>query len=174
MASDSNAFHIRAAETAEDGRLLIALIRKLADFERLVGPDDDAAARMIEHGFACTPPKFEALLAIDESVADAPGGAIGYALYFETYSTFVGKPSLYLEDLFVLPDQRGRGVGKALLMRCIETASARDYGRLEWSVLDWNTEAQRFYKSLGAEHLSEWHLYRLTEDSIRNLVADEG
>ena len=174
MENTDRLYTIRPATTAEDGALLVALIRSLAEFERLNGPDDEAASRIIEHGFTTDPPKYQALLAIDESVSDVPGGAIGYAVTFETYSTFLGKPSIYLEDLFVLPAHRGRGIGKSLLMSCIVKAHEQDCGRMEWSVLDWNTEAQRFYLSLGAKHLKEWHLYRLDEDGIAKLASPAG
>lgn len=164
-------YTVRPAESAEDGALIVGLIRALADFERLEGPDDEAAARIIRDGFETDPPMYRALLAVDDSESDTPGGAIGYAITFNTYSTFLGKPSLYLEDLFVLPAHRGRGIGKALLMRCIEIARQTGCGRVEWSVLDWNTEAQRFYNSLGAKHLKEWHLYRLDSDAIDSLTV---
>ncbi|MDR3709504.1 MAG: GNAT family N-acetyltransferase [Capsulimonadaceae bacterium] len=147
---------IRRAQSPEDGLALIGLIRSLADFENLPGPDDDAVKRFIAHGFERQPPLYEAYLA-----EDIDAGAIGYVIFFQTYSTFLCKPSLYVEDLFVLPEHRGAGIGKLLLTRCIQIATERDCGRVEWTVLDWNTAAQEFYKSLGAKHLSEWHLYRL-------------
>lgn len=161
MANTASSFTIRPAATPADGELIVGLVRGLAAYEHLAGPDDAAATRLIEHGFGSQPPMFEALLAIDESVTDQPGGAIGYSLCFPTYSTFLGKPTWYLEDLFVLPAHRGRGVGKALLERCITMAKERGCGRMEWAVLDWNTSAQAFYESLGARRLSEWHSYRL-------------
>jgi len=152
---------IRRAETIEDGHALIALIRRLAEFESLPGPDDDAVERFLIDGFGRSPACFEAYLADDPEL-----GPIGYVLFFQTYSTFLCRPSLYIEDLFVLPDLRGRGHGKALLTLCLDLARERGCGRVEWAVLDWNTEAQDFYKSIGARHLKEWHLYRLMTDPV--------
>lgn len=150
---------IRKAATRQDGRALIGLIRKLAEFERLAGPDDAAAERFLYDGFVRQPPSFDAYL-----METAQGEAIGYLLLFQTYSTFLCRPSLYIEDLFVMPEHRGRGCGKLLLEFCLALARARGCGRVEWTVLDWNTSAQEFYKSFGAKHLSEWLLYRVTVD----------
>jgi GNAT superfamily N-acetyltransferase len=94
---------------------------------------------------------------------------VGFALYFYTYSTFLGRPSLYLEDLFVLPEERGRGAGKALLRALAKIAVARGCGRMEWTVLDWNTPSIRFYKRLGARLHKEWVLTRLTGPALRRL-----
>ncbi|BDI28514.1 N-acetyltransferase [Capsulimonas corticalis] len=146
---------IRRAERA-DADSLISLITALADFERLPPPDADARARLIDHGFGDRP-KFEAYLA---EIDGAPG-PVGYAFIFETYSTFLAKPTLYLEDLFVLPDHRKRGVGKALLSHCIALAHERGCGRMEWTCLDWNVNAQKVYEGLGANRMKEWYLYRL-------------
>jgi GNAT superfamily N-acetyltransferase len=85
-------------------------------------------------------------------------------LFFQTYSTFLCRPSLYIEDLFILPEHRGKGYGKKLLTLCLDLARERGCGRVEWAVLDWNTAAQDFYKKSGAKHLSEWHLYRVLID----------
>jgi len=146
---------IRRATTVEDGHALIALIRRLAEFEHLTGPDDAAAERFIEDGFVRNPACYEAYL-IDDSDAQAAG----YLLFFQTYSTFLCRPSLYIEDLFVLPEHRGKGYGKQLLTLCLDLARERGCGRVEWAVLDWNTSAQAFYQSIGAHHLTEWQLYR--------------
>ncbi len=94
---------------------------------------------------------------------------MGFALYFFTYSTFLARPSLYLEDLFVLPEERGKGAGKALLRALAKIAVARDCGRMEWTVLDWNTPSIRFYKALGAKLRKEWVLTRLTGPALRRL-----
>jgi GNAT superfamily N-acetyltransferase len=96
----------------------------------------------------------------------------GFAIFFTTFSTFVAKPSLYLEDLFVNPDARAKGIGKALLMHLVKLASGRGYGRVEWAVLDWNEPAIGFYKKLGAKVMNEWHVFRLTEDVIQNLTKE--
>ncbi|HEX5324889.1 MAG TPA: GNAT family N-acetyltransferase [Capsulimonadaceae bacterium] len=149
-------FNLRRAESAADAETLLRLIEKLAEFERLAPPDEGARERFVRDGFDRKPPRFEAWLA-----EDAGGQAIGYALFFETYSTFLCRPTLYLEDLFVLPDYRGRGIGKALMNQCIQLARDRGCGRMEWACLDWNVKAQAFYHSLGAQKQTEWNLYRL-------------
>jgi len=95
---------------------------------------------------------------------------VGFALYFYTYSTFLGRPSLYLEDLFVLPEERGRGAGTALLRTLAKIAVARGCGRMEWTGLDWNTPSIRFYKGLGARLRKEWVLTRLTGPALRRLA----
>lgn len=96
---------------------------------------------------------------------------VGIAIFFHNFSTFLGKPGIYLEDLFVLPEARGKGAGKALLVHLAKLAIERDCGRLEWSVLDWNTPAIDFYKSLGAVAMDEWTIYRLTGKALGDLAA---
>jgi GNAT superfamily N-acetyltransferase len=148
--------------TAADLPSVIALIRALADFEKLPGPDEAAAARFTAD-FAMTPPRFELLVAtVDDEV-------VGYALYFLTYSTFLARPSLYLEDLFVRPDVRARGIGRSLLKRLAGLATERGCGRFEWTVLDWNTHAQTFYRSVGAAILTEWQVCRVDGDRLTAL-----
>ena len=93
------------------------------------------------------------------------------ALYFQNYSTFLGKPGLYLEDLFVEPAHRGQGIGKALLVELARLAVRRDCGRFEWSVLDWNTPAIEFYQSLGAKPMSDWTIFRVTGEALRRLAS---
>ena len=95
---------------------------------------------------------------------------MGFALYFRNFSTFLGQPGIYLEDLFVEPAHRGKGIGKALLTRLAEIAVERGYGRLEWSVLDWNTPSIEFYRSLGAVPMDEWTGYRLAGDALARLA----
>ena len=158
---------IRRAERA-DAEAVIGLIVALAQFENLPPPDEEAQARLREHGFGIAP-KFEVLLAESEG---APG-PVGYALLFPTYSTFLAKPSLYLEDVFVLPDYRRRGIGKALLRRCVQAAQDGGYGRLEWTCLDWNTNAQAVYKRMGARQMKEWYLYRMTRDAMQSLLEED-
>lgn len=162
-----NSLTLRRAERP-DAEALIGLITALADFEHLPPPDEEAQARLIEHGFG-ERPRFEAWLAEWEG---APG-PVGYAFLFETYSTFLARPTLYLEDLFVLPDFQGRGVGTALLRHCVQLAQERGCGRMEWTCLDWNTKAQAVYEKLGAKHMKEWYLYRLTRDDMSAVVAAE-
>lgn len=156
-----SAHEIRLA-TSADIPAILELIRELAEYERLldqVVADESALNRALfgERQFA------EALLA---TVQDQ---AIGFAFFFHNFSTFLGKPGMYLEDLYVRPAFRGQGFGKALLTRVASIAVERDCGRMEWSVLDWNTPSIRFYESLGASPLSDWTIYRLTGDALRSL-----
>jgi GNAT superfamily N-acetyltransferase len=104
-------------------------------------------------------------------MADYDGQPAGFALFFHNYSTFRAKPGIYLEDLFVLPERRGHGVGKALLIALAKLAVERDCARLEWSVLDWNTPSIDFYKSLGAEPQDEWTIFRVTGEALSRLAA---
>jgi GNAT superfamily N-acetyltransferase len=147
---------IRAAE-ARDLPSVVGLVRALAEFEKLPGPDD-AAARRLADDFAAR--RYSLF------VAEASGAIIGYALYFFTYSTFLAQPSLYLEDLFVHPDARGRGVGERFMRALAKEAVAHGCGRFEWTVLDWNVDAQKFYRRLGAEVMSTWWTCRVTGDGL--------
>ncbi len=152
---------IRPAAPA-DVPTVARLIRALAEYERLadhVVLDED---RLREHLFGPRP-YCEALIAEDA------GTPVGFALFFHNYSTFLGRPGIYLEDLFVLPEYRGRGHGKALLAALARLALERGCGRLEWAVLDWNEPAIGFYKSLGAVPLDEWTAYRVTGEALERL-----
>src|SRR4051794_40929894 len=140
--------------TSADSEDILRLIVALAEFERLDPPDEAASRRLLEDAFGPRP-RFEIFL------AELEGRVAGYAFVFETYSTFLALPSLYLEDLFVLPEFRSRRVGYALMMYCAEQAWKRGCGRMDWVVLDWNTHAIEFYKRLGARHPDDWHVYRL-------------
>src|SRR4051812_14060311 len=140
---------------AEDVPLLLELIDALADYEHLPRPDAAARERLARDAVA-EPPRFGAFL------AELAGAVVGYALYFETYSTFLARPTLYLEDLFVRPEVRGCGAGAALFQACAREALARDCGRLEWQVLTWNQLALDFYARRGAEPLDDWQPFRLT------------
>jgi len=144
---------IRPAARA-DAPLLLALIEALADYERLRGELALDAALLERHLFGERP-------AAEAVLAEVAGEAVGYALFFPTFSTFRGQPGLWLEDLFVLPERRRGGVGRALLEHVAQVAFARGCGRLEWSALDWNEPALAFYRGLGARVLPEWHLHRL-------------
>jgi GNAT superfamily N-acetyltransferase len=150
----------------EDGPALVRLILALADFEHLTPPDAEAQARLITDGFG-DPPRFETWMAW------VPGEKepVGYALFFETYSTFLARPTLYLEDLFVLPQHRHHGAGKALFRQGIRLAWERGCGRMEWSCLDWNIKARAFYEKMGARHLRDWCPYRLTRDQMPGLLS---
>ncbi|MBM0126127.1 GNAT family N-acetyltransferase [Pimelobacter simplex] len=159
---------VRAA-TPEDVPDVLRLIRALADYEReadavetteedlqrwLFGPDPVASVLVAEDG-------------------GPQRRVVGMALWFRTYSTWTGTPGIYLEDLFVQPDQRGSGLGKALLARLARIAVERGYRRVEWAVLDWNTPSIEFYESLGARPMQEWSTYRLTGPALADLAADE-
>jgi len=142
-----------------DGPAYVALVRALAEFEKLPPPDDAAAARLLQHAFGPRP-RYELV------VAELAGAVVGYAAFFETYSTFRALPSIYLEDLFVDARVRGRGVGTALVRAVGAEAVARGCGRFEWTVLDWNVGAQRFYRALGARVLNEWRLCRVDGEAL--------
>ena len=152
---------IRAAE-ARDVPAVIALIRALAEFEKLPGPDEAAAERFAADFHER---RFQLL------VADTRGTVIGYALYFFTYSTFLAQASLYLEDLFVEPAARGRGIGERFMRRLAAEAVQQRCGRFEWTVLDWNVQAQKFYRGLGAELLDDWRVCRVTGAALTRLAS---
>ena len=137
-----------------DEHALFGMIRQLARYERLETAVTGSAEALGEHLFG-ERPVIEALLAIEHE------RALGYALFFTTYSTFLTKPGLYLEDLFVLEEERGRGIGRALLTELRRVASARGAGRLEWTVLDWNQKAIAFYEHFGARVVPDWRLCRI-------------
>jgi GNAT superfamily N-acetyltransferase len=153
---------IRPATEAEVS-VILGFIRDLAKYEHLehemVATEDDLRTTLFgprayaEVVFAC-----------------AEGTPVGFALFFHNYSTFLGKPGVYLEDLFVRPEARGRGIGKRLLTWLARTAVERDCGRLEWAVLDWNEPSIGFYKSLGAVLKSEWQIFRLTGEALSSLA----
>src|SRR5437870_9544607 len=159
-------FKLRRA-AREDAPALIELIAALAQFEKLAPPNAEDQQRLIADGFGAHP-RFEAWLAFWQSESMP----VGYAVFFETYSTFRAAPTLYLEDIFVQPDYRRRGIGSALLRHCIQLAHDRGCARMEWTCLDWNRKAQQVYERIGARHLSEWYLYRLTRDGMEKFLAD--
>ena len=149
--------------TGADGDTLLRFIRGLADYEHLEPPDDPAAQRLKQD--LAEGKRFEAVL------AEADGEAIGYALYFENYSTFRGLPKLYMEDLFVVPEARGLGAGYALLLTVIEAAIARGCDGVEWNVLDWNRPSIDFYERAGAVYEKEWLQYTLSREAMERLVT---
>jgi GNAT superfamily N-acetyltransferase len=153
---------LRAAE-ARDLDAVVGLIRELAEFENLAHLVEVTAQSLHPHLFG-TRPVAEAV------VAERDGKVIGFALFFTNFSTFLGKPGLYLEDLYVQPSERSRGVGQALLTHLAALANARGYGRFEWSVLDWNVDAIRFYERMGATLLPEWRICRVTGDALRDFA----
>jgi GNAT superfamily N-acetyltransferase len=149
--------------TRRDVPTIVALIRGLAEYERLVHEVEITPAQARRHGFGPRP-YFETL------ICRRGRRPVGLALYFFTYSTFLGRPSLYLEDLFVLPEERGRGTGRALLRALGKIALARGCGMMEWTVLDWNAPAIRFYRRIGARLHKEWIHTRLTGAPLRRLA----
>ena len=158
------AFRLRPA-TAEDVPLILTLIRELAEFERLLHEVTADEAQMHAQLFGPRP-SAEVILAEDF----ATGEPAGLALFFQNFSTFLAKPGIYLEDLFVRPAFRGHGLGRALLERLAQIAVERDCGRFEWAVLDWNENAIGFYKKLGARVLDDWRICRVTGEALRNLA----
>ena len=143
---------------------ILAMIRELAQFEHLSHLVENTPQQLADSLFGAAPAA-EAWLA-----CDADGQALGFALFFQTYSTFLGKPGLWLEDLYVRPAYRGRGIGEALLRQGACLALARGHGRYEWSVLDWNEGAQRFYRRMGATVMPDWRIVRTTGDALRTLA----
>jgi GNAT superfamily N-acetyltransferase len=146
-----------------DARAIVMLIRELAIYERLLDEVKITSAEVRRHGFGRRP-YFKTL------ICRRGGKPVGLALYFFTYSSFLGRPVLWLEDLLVLPEERGRGAGKALLRALAKIAVARGCGRMEWSVLDWNARAIRFYRRIGARLDKEWIITRLKDAPLKRLA----
>ena len=160
--SSRSVFTIRPG-TLQDAAIILRLIRGLAEYERLAHHVEATIGRIRRHGFGPRP-YFETI------ICRTGGRPVGFALYFFTYSTFLAKPSLYLEDLFVVPEERGNGAGKALLAALARIALRRGCGRMEWAVLDWNRPAIGFYRRLGATLRKEWILTRLTGAPLARLA----
>ena len=152
--------------TADDVPRLLAFIHGMAEYEHLTHQVTATEEALLASLFG-DPPAAEALLGFAD---DEPAG---FAVYFHTYSTFLARRSMYLEDLYVSPEYRRRGLGTLLLRHVAAIAVERGCGRFEWTALDWNTDAHRFYEDLGAEMLSEWRLFRIHGDALRQLVEDE-
>src|SRR5262245_4924105 len=149
---------------ASDLTAMMVLARELAEYERLA------------HAVIATEASFESALFGERPTAEAlvgivDGEMVGYAIYFQNFSTFVGRAGIYLEDLYVRPECRGKGIGKGLLSRVAQVAVERQCQRLEWVVLDWNEPSIQFYKSLGAEPLDEWTIFRLAPMAIKKLAG---
>jgi GNAT superfamily N-acetyltransferase len=158
---------IRLEEAAEtDVPLILSFIKELAEYERLAHAVV-ATEEMIRESLFGERPYAECLIAY---YGDAP---VGFALFFHNFSTFRGAPGLYLEDLYVRPEMRGKGVGRALLRRLAQIAVERRCGRMEWAVLDWNQPAIKFYQSLGAVPLDDWIIYRLTGEALERLATED-
>src|SRR5438132_4000509 len=160
-----NNFEIRPARV-EDVPIILELIRALATYER--APDEVTATeeQLLDVLFG-EKPVAEVLLAFEGK------SPVGFAIFFHNFSTWLGRPGLYLEDLFVKPEARGRGYGRALLVALARIARDRGCGRVEWAVLDWNEPAIKFYRSLGATPMEEWTVFRLTRDGITELATSK-
>jgi GNAT superfamily N-acetyltransferase len=158
-----NSFQIRTT-TESDLAVILSLIRELAEYER--APDavvaTEAGLREVLFGAKRSA---EVLLASEEQEP------VGFAVFFHNFSTWLGRPGLYLEDLFVRPEKRGKGYGRALLERLARIAQERGCGRMEWAVLDWNDPAIQFYRKLGAQPMDEWTVFRLTGEGIAKLAG---
>lgn len=153
---------IRAAVPGDEA-VIFSLIRALAEYEKLTDQVIGSETLLRSHLFGDRP-YAEAIL------SEIDGAAVGFALFFYNYSTFLTKPGIYLEDLFVLPDYRSQGIGKALLIDLAQRAIAQDCGRLEWSVLDWNEPAIGFYQRMGATLLPDWRICRVTGDALGQMA----
>lgn len=153
--------------TAADVPLVLDLIRQLAEFEHLRDEARATEADLQEHLFGERPFAEVVIARLDSE-------AVGFALFFHNYSTFVGKPGLYLEDLFIRPEHRGKGFGELLLRHLARLALQRGCGRFEWSVLDWNQRAIDFYRNLGAQPMNDWTTFRVTGDALERLGREDG
>jgi len=151
--------------TEQDVPIILDLIKQLADYERLADRVVATEQRLRDTLFGERP-------AAEVLLASLEGETVGFAVFFTNYSTFLAKPGLYLEDLFVKPHARGKGIGKALLASLAKIAVERDCGRVDWSVLNWNEPSLRFYESLGAVPLSDWTTHRLTGEALIKLARN--
>jgi GNAT superfamily N-acetyltransferase len=151
----------------DDVPLILSFIQELAEYERLRHEAVATEAQLHETLFGPRP-------YAEVVIAEWEGDPVGFALFFHNYSTFLGKPGLYLEDLYVRPEARGRGIGRHLLVHLALIASERGCGRMEWWVLDWNEPAIGFYRSLGARAMEEWTVYRVTGEALEELAEGRG
>lgn len=150
--------------TLDDTGLILHFINELAVYEKLAHEVETDEAMIARTLFGDDARSYCLICEID-------GEAVGFAIYFYNYSTWLGKYGIYLEDLYVSPEHRGRGAGKALLVHIARIAVDNDCGRFEWSVLDWNTPSIEFYESLGAREMSDWRIYRVTGEALKSLAA---
>ncbi len=162
---NTSSFTIREA-TQNDISTLLQLIKHLAVYEKLADKAIATEEMFLRYGFG-ERRYFQALLSEEKN--GGKKSAVGFALFFFTFSTFAGRPTLYLEDLFVLPEFRGCGIGKALFMELVRIAGEKECGRMEWSVLNWNESAIHFYTALGAQPMSDWTVFRLDREGIGKL-----
>jgi GNAT superfamily N-acetyltransferase len=144
-----------------DSAEFLNLVEELAKFEKLAPPNDAAKRRLIRDIF------IKRRLSLLVALVD--GELVGYALYYFTYSSFLAKPTLYLEDLFIKDNHRRRGIGTKLFFECVKKAKKLGCGRMEWAVLNWNKKAIKFYEGIGARRLTEWYTFRLDEQTMENL-----
>ena len=156
--TNATSFTLRAAEP-RDVDAIVDLIRGLAEFERLTHLLEVTADKLALHLFGARP-------VVEAVVAERARRVVAFALFFTNFSTFLGRPGLYLEDLYVEPDQRGNGIGQALLAHLARLAAERGYGRFEWSVLDWNEGAIRFYRRMGATVMPDWRICRIAGPAL--------
>jgi GNAT superfamily N-acetyltransferase len=161
-----SAFQLRAA-TPADVPAIVALIRELAEFEHLTHLLAVTPEGLHPHLFGPRP-------VAESTVAEVDGAVVAFALCFTSFSTFLAKPGLYLEDLYVQPAHRARGIGRAMLHHLGRLAKERGYGRFEWCVLDWNEQAIGFYRAMGADMLPDWRLCRVTGDALDRLAKPTG
>jgi len=159
----NSALTIKQAEE-KDIPLIISFIKRIAKYEKL-SREVIVTEEILRESIFGKKPSAEVIFGYLENEP------VAYAVYFYNFSTFIGKKGLYLEDLFVMPELRGKGVGKKMLLYLIQKASDENCGRMEWSVLDWNESAINFYKSLGAKPMDEWTIFRLNEEAIKKLVS---
>ncbi|HEY4103964.1 MAG TPA: GNAT family N-acetyltransferase [Polyangiaceae bacterium] len=157
-------FLIRPARPGDE-HAIFELIYALAEYERLTHLVTGSAEKLATHLFGARP-------AAEALVVESAGQIVAFALFFGNYSTFLTQPGLYLEDIFVLPEQRGRGIGKALLKAVARVAAERNCARLEWSVLDWNSSAIAFYEKLGASVMPDWRICRVTGAELVKLARE--
>ncbi len=164
LVSVKRSLSIRPA-TVADVPIVLELIRELATYERAPNEVTATEEQLVDVLFGPRPAA-EVLLAFEKETP------VGFAVFFHSFSTWLGQPGLYLEDLFVRPEKRGKGYGRALLVHLAKIARDRGCGRMEWAVLDWNEPALKFYKKLGAAPLDEWTVFRLTRDGIAKLAKE--
>ncbi|MFH1071156.1 MAG: GNAT family N-acetyltransferase [Candidatus Glassbacteria bacterium] len=163
--AEGSSLSIRRADSL-DVPLILSFIKELAEYERL-SPEVVATEEMLSENLFGKKRYAEVLIGYYQ------GEAAGFAIYFHNFSTFVSRPGIYLEDIYVRPEYRGKGLGKALLIYIARLAKERNCGRLEWSVLDWNEPAIRFYKNLGARAMEDWTVYRVSGEPLERLAEIE-
>lgn len=151
--------------TEGDVPLILSFIRELAEYERL-SDEVVATEEVLRESLFGERTGAEVVIGYDD------GDPAGFALFFHNFSTFLGRPGLYLEDLYVKPEKRGRGIGRALLVHLAKLAKERGCGRMEWAVLDWNEPAIKVYEGVGARPMDEWTVYRVTGEALKNLAAE--